>query len=60
METYVLVVWLAGTVPIGICSGMGTGIPDYFIPNLTRERCHEMAEVTVKVKPGARAMCARG
>jgi len=52
METFTLVVWLAGPTPIGICSGMGTGVP-IFVPDLSKQRCEQrMAKY-----PGARAIC---
>jgi hypothetical protein len=37
METFTLAVWLAGSVPVGICSGMGTGVPAVLISDLSME-----------------------
>jgi hypothetical protein len=51
-ETFTLVVWLAGTTPIGICNGMGTGIPT-LVPDLFKRQCEQM----LAKKPGVRAMC---
>jgi hypothetical protein len=59
METFTLVVWLAGTIPIGICSGMGTGVPDAFYPDLSREQCEQKLQAILRAKPGARAFCTR-
>jgi hypothetical protein len=60
METFTLVVWLAGTIPIGICSGIGTRIPSRFVPDLSKQQCEQLLAVTLKENPGARAFCARG
>jgi hypothetical protein len=45
METFTLVVWLAGAlVPIGSCAGMPSGI----VPGLSRGQCERMVEETLK------------
>jgi hypothetical protein len=45
METFTLVVWLAGApVQIGSCSGMPSGL----VPGLSRGQCERMAEETLK------------
>ncbi len=56
METFTLVFWLAGTVPPGICSGMGTGVP-VRIQQHSKEHCEDTLKFTLTQHPGSRGMC---